>query len=246
MTRAHADGSSPERVPGSRHAQGSGRDWTRFRLRATRFASESARAMRAVMRVPLAPKDETDLPKRRLRLGEDAHAAGAVTHVIGCVVLGDELDLAELGVRRQQARTDLVDEMLDRATVELVEDALDLVTDGAWCEKSGTFGHTIGQIAVTPVNVHADREWAIGEVRKRGVVVPRERGEGAPRRLDESHPLPAASRGGDLGLAIPSVNADLRDRAIRAGRAEEDVARAALARGRVERNLARGHPKCLH
>src|SRR5207248_3971589 len=124
-----------------------------------------------------APEDQTDLPKRRLRLGEDAHAAGAVTHVIGGVVLGDEFDLPKLRMRREETRADLVDEMLDRAAVEFVEDAFDLVTDRPWAKKAGTLGHAIRQIAVSPVHVHADRERAIREVRKGGVVIARERRE---------------------------------------------------------------------
>src|SRR5438132_959933 len=51
------------------------------------------------------------------------------------MVLRDELDLPELSVRREQARADLVDQVLDRATVELVEDPLDLVADSTRAEE---------------------------------------------------------------------------------------------------------------
>ena len=67
--------------------------------------------------------------------------------------------------------------MLDRAAVELVEDTFDLVTDRPWSKKSGTLRYAIGQIGVPPVHVHADRERAIREVRKGGVVIARERRE---------------------------------------------------------------------
>src|SRR5437773_1863527 len=69
--------------------------------------------------------------------------------------------------------------------------------------------------------------------------------EGGPR-FSEPHPFPAAPRGGDLSLSANGVDRDLRDRTVRSRRAEENVARAALACRGVERYLARGHSKCLH
>src|SRR4030081_209313 len=112
-----------------------------------------------------ALQDETDLSEGRARFREDPDAAGAIPHVIGCVILRDELDLLELSVRREKACADLVNEVLDRAAVELVEDSLDLVTDGSGPEKAGTLRHPVFQIAVAPVHVHPDRQWAIAELR---------------------------------------------------------------------------------
>src|SRR6266568_3953008 len=104
--------------------------------------------------------------------------------------------------------------MLDRAAVELVEDALDLVADGQGSEEAGGFGHAVLQIAIAPEHVHSDRERAIAELGEGRVVVPRERRERAARRLDELQSLPAASSGGDLGFSADPVDRDLRDGAV--------------------------------
>src|SRR2546423_11973100 len=103
---------------------------------------------------------EADLSEGCPWLGEHPDATRAVAHVVWRVVFGDELDLLELRVCREQARADLVDQMLDRTAIEIVEDALDLVADRARPEKAGAFGHAVPQIPVTPVHVHPDREGA--------------------------------------------------------------------------------------
>src|SRR5213593_4609133 len=158
-----------------------------------------------------APQDQADFSEGRARFREDADTSGAVPHMVRRVILRDELDLLKLRVCREQASADLVDEVLDGATVEVVEDALDLIADGSRSEEAGAFGHAVLQIEVTPVHVHSNRERAIGELRKRCVVVPSERRERAAGRLHERDAFPTASRGGDFGSSANHVYGDLRD-----------------------------------
>src|SRR6267378_187120 len=193
-----------------------------------------------------ASQYEADLSEGSPWFREDPDTASAVAHVVGRVILRYELDLLELRVRREKASADLVDEVLDRAAVELVEDAFDLVTDGPRPKEPGPFGHPVLQIAVAPVHVHMDRERSIRELGKRRVVVTCERRERAPRCLDQRHAFPTASRGGDLGPAADHVYGDLRDCVVAAGHAEQHLAGAAFPGGRVERHLARGHAQRLH
>src|SRR5467141_1024747 len=136
--------------------------------------------------------------------------------------------------------------MLYRAAVELVEDALDLVAHRARPEKPATFSDAVLQIAVAPVRVHTDCQRAVGELGERRVVVPSKGRERASRGLYEDHAFPTAPRGGDLGSSADGINGDLGERAIAACRAEEDIARTAFTRGRVERHLPRGHAQRLH
>src|SRR5256886_11585818 len=121
--------------------------------------------------MPPAFDHKADLPKGAPRFSEDPPPAGAVAHVVGRVVLSDELYLRELSVRGEQARADLVDQVLDRAAVEFVEDPLDLVTNGSRSEKARPLRDSVAQIAVTPVHVHADRQGPIGELGERRVIV---------------------------------------------------------------------------
>src|SRR5438093_8658401 len=193
-----------------------------------------------------ALEHQADLSEGGPRFSEDLHPAGAVAHVVRRVVLSDELDLRELSVRGEQPRADLVDQVLDRAAVEFVEDPLDLVTNGSRSEKARPLRDSVAQIAVTPVHVHPNRKGPIGELGERRVIVARERRERAPRGLYEPHPFPTAPRGGDLSFSANGVDRDLCDRTVRSRRAEENVARAALACRGVERYLARGHSKRLH
>src|SRR5256714_6218733 len=193
-----------------------------------------------------ALENQTDLSEGGPGFGEDPHATGAVRDVVGRGVRRDELELAKLGMGCEEAGADLVDEVLDGATVELVEDPLDLVANGTRSEKPWTLRHSVPQVAVTPVHIQMDRQGPIGELGKRRVVVARERRERAARRLHEPHPFPPAARGGDLRLSANRVDRDLRDRAVHAGRAEENAAGAVLSGGGVERHLTRRHAERLH
>src|SRR5205814_1393877 len=193
-----------------------------------------------------ALENQTDLSEGGSGFGEDPHATGAVPHVVGRVVLRYELELAKLGMGCEEAGADLVDEVLDGATVELVEDPLDLVADGTRSEKPWTLRHSVPQVAVTPVHIQTDGQGPIGELGKRRVVVACERRERAARRLHKPHPFPPAARGGDLRLAATRVDPGLRDRAVHAVRAEQNAARAVLSGGGVERLLTRRHAEPLH
>src|SRR5437899_4676177 len=149
--------------------------------------------------------------------------------MIGRVVLSDELELSELGMRGEQTRADLVDQMLDRATAELVKDPLDLVADGAWTEKTRTFRDPILQIAVSPVHIHPDRERAIGELREGRVIVARERRERAAAGLNECDAFPAATGRCDMWLSVDDADGHPRHRQVRAPPGKPDLPRAARA-----------------
>src|SRR3982750_2323898 len=106
---------------------------------------------------------EPDHAERSAWLGEHAHAAGALVHRVGRLVLRRELDLRELAVRGEQPCAHLVDEVLDRAAVELMERALELIADGARAKDAKPFGDAVAKIAVPPPGVEVDRERPVDE-----------------------------------------------------------------------------------
>src|SRR3989454_621964 len=74
--------------------------------------------------MPSPSQHEADFSKGGPGFREDLRAACAVPHVVGRAVLGDKFDLLKLRVCSEQARPYLVDQMLYRAAVELMEGAL--------------------------------------------------------------------------------------------------------------------------
>src|SRR3989442_9604228 len=112
--------------------------------------------------MPSPSQHEADFSKGGPGFREDLRAACAVPHVVGRAVLGDKFDLLKLRVCSEQARPYLVDQMLYRAAVELMESALDLVANGPGPEEAGAFGDPLPYIAVPPVHVHTGRQRAGG------------------------------------------------------------------------------------
>ena len=91
----------------------------------------------------LATKDQPDPSVRGVRVRVDLHSLVGLARPGGLPgpVLRLERDLAELRAAREQAPPDLVDEVLDRAAVEFVEDAVHEVAD---LELGGTQELRIG------------------------------------------------------------------------------------------------------
>src|SRR5207245_5535197 len=160
--------------------------------------------------------------------------------MVGGVVLGNELQLSEMWVRREQAGPHLVHEVLYRPAVEFMERVLDLVPPRARAEKTHALRDPVAQIRVTPVRVEMDRERPIDELGEGRVIVAGECGERAPGGLHEGHALPAALRSGHPGLAGIDLERYPSDRAVASRRTEQDLARPALTGGRVELHLPGG------
>src|SRR3989442_8478415 len=172
-----------------------------------------------------AAEDEPDPSESRVRVRIDLHpvVAFADPGSLPGPVLRLEGDLGKLWTAREQAPADLVDQVLDRAAVELVERAVDEVTDLLRVDVAvEAIADRVHQVGVAPAHIQVDEQRAIGRFGQRCVCVAMELREGAAGDLDELHAVAPGRGRRDARRAALARQVDLRDRGVVARAAEQD------------------------